>query len=1172
MTAKRLLLAAALVPAFGPLSGQAVDVPNPSFERGADAPAGWRLCEGAGEWRQGDAASGERSVAATGAGEDFSYWRSDPIALEPGAVYRLRYRVRRVSGSAGGAPIAGPILCNSTLHGLTGEWQQRQSVFVAQKEVKPDEAWLRFGQWHVNGTVAFDDIELVGAIPVHFRRGEFVLGEGETIRGADYVFQAPFHTESRSCSRPLAWNQCYFNTNRWVFGRDSEVVYRHRIGERRQLSATLNVSVRHYVSGALLVEAGLDGKTWQPLGAMDGKGAKDFPIPADMLPAAEVWVRLSTTAKDLVSQKAGAGSLQVGAYEYRATVDGAPAELDGWTRFVSVTRRDQRIEAAIDALGDGLPGADNVVVARITNRTGEVIAAKPAVTLRHADGGAPLVSAVEAALAPGETLVRIPYAVRECGTYEVAVTLGAGIDYRAEAQFHVAELFRASYGELLPGSSAAVGLWWTHSGWKISRTRPAPEIQGDALVIRAAKNETDAAQIVVRPATPLRGFTAAGGALTGPGGAEIPAANIEVLRVRYVNVTIPSDSSSVVGPWPDPLPPFSGPIDLEADRNQPLWVRVTVPRSASAGLYRGVLRLTAQGWGVDVPVAVTVYDFTLPDRMSCTTAFGFSPHNVWRYQKIRDPAQRRAVLDKYWRNLSAHHISPYDPAPLDPWRVEWPGGVAWRGGVRDGEVRHSGAYSLRLADESAKSTPTARHNKLAPIGEGGVRVRFWYKTDRADAEFTLSINHHDAAGKWLRGKNSDSLVRGNGEWQQFERVFDRFPEGAASLRVMFCATRYTPDGRHTGTVWFDDVSVQDAATGAGLLEDSDFEPPAPEKLAPKFDWTAWDEAMTRATDVYHFNSLRLRLQGLGGGTFHARHEPSLLGFGADTPQYKAAFGAYCRAIETHLRDKGWLDEAFVYWFDEPDQKDYEFVLNGFRRLREAAPGLTGMLTEQIEPGLIGGPEIWCPLTPKYDHEQAEERRKLGERFWWYVCCSPKAPYVTMFTDHPGVEMRVWLWQSWKYKVEGVLVWHVNYWTSPCAYPDPERPQNMYEDPMAWVSGYDTPAGVKKPWWNGAGHFIYPPEAAAEARQAETVLDGPVDSIRWEMLRDGIEDYEYLALLKRLCQQHAGRLSDDERGRCEALLVVPDDIAVDMTAFTRDPAPIEARRHEIARAIEMLANR
>ena len=33
-----------------------------------------------------------------------------------------------------------------------------------------------------------------------------------------------------------------------------------------------------------------------------------------------------------------------------------------------------------------------------------------------------------------------------------------------------------------------------------------------------------------------------------------------------------------------------------------------------------------------------------------------------------------------------------------------------------------------------------------------------------------------------------------------------------------------------------------------------------------------------------------------------------------------------------------------------------------------------------------------------------------------------------------------------------------------------------------------------------------------------ILDGPVDFIRWEQLRDGIEDYEYLTMLRERLEQ------------------------------------------------------
>jgi hypothetical protein len=543
------------------------------------------------------------------------------------------------------------------------------------------------------------------------------------------------------------------------------------------------------------------------------------------------------------------------------------------------------------------------------------------------------------------------------------------------------------------------------------------------MVIRAARNEAEAAQLIVCPAHPLKVFHAEAGSLAGPGIHVLPWNSVEILRVRYVTVTRPTDSVGVAAPWPDPLPPFAGPMDLEAGMNQPLWVRIKVPRDTPAGTYTGVIHLAADNYQADASLRLEVHDFDLPDQMTCKTAFGFDLGNVFRYQRVSDPGEQRVVLEKYWADYSAHHITPYDPAPLDSFVVQW-------------------------------------------------------------------------------------------------------PEGNGSLTV-------------------------DPAT-----------------LVPKIDWSAWDKAMERAFEDYHFGSFRLSVPGMGGGTFHSRHEPSLLGYSEDTPQYKAAFHNYCQAVESHLRAKGWLDKAYVYWFDEPDPKDYEFVMNGFRKLKESAPDIPRMLTEEVEPALIGGPDIWCPISDQYDHSAAEERRKEGDKFWWYVCTGPKEPYCTLFIDHPATDLRVWLWQTWQRKIDGILVWQSTYWNSESAYPDPAHPQNPYDDPMGWMHGYDTPKGERRPWGNGDGRFVYPPEAAVDASQTSPVLDGPVDSIRWEMLRDGIEDYEYCAMLQRLLAAKKEKLKGGSKDY-ESLLEVPPAITRNVTDFTTDPSPIEKHREAVAKAIEQL---
>jgi hypothetical protein len=72
-----------------------------------------------------------------------------------------------------------------------------------------------------------------------------------------------------------------------------------------------------------------------------------------------------------------------------------------------------------------------------------------------------------------------------------------------------------------------------------------------------------------------------------------------------------------------------------------------------------------------------------------------------------------------------------------------------------------------------------------------------------------------------------------------------------------------------------------------------------------------------------------------------------------------------------------------------------------------------------------------------------------------------------------------------------------------------------------------------------------------------------------MLREGIEDYEYLYMLRNLLRKHGDQLSVTTRGEYESLLAVPESITSDMTTFTKDSSPIYEHRAAVARAVERL---
>ncbi len=992
------------------LTAKALEAP-PLVE---DGDTGWTLTGGTGALDD----TGETPVLRVeGDGASSNAWESAPIAFEPGGRYVLQFEARS-PGAVGGTATSGPAFANRDLGGLPETWRSFTSVFQAPAGEDAVEAPLRFGQWELNGAVEFRDIALFRAAPAHHHGDGLVLGAGERIMDSAYIFEAPFYMLESNDSRPLAGHDCFFNTNRWAFSPGDYVRYEHEAGDLVQTGGQLTLSVTHYQHGEVAAEARAAGaEEWRSLGVLDGLGARTFTLPDALFPAEGVEVRLRATDD-------GPVVLQVSQYEYFAELEDAPdAPAVGASEYAAILNEDADVRVDLVSLGALTPGGDNTVDLAVEPTDGAAFSAAPAITIRRlgADGeqtweGPP----VEV---DGPARLRVGYDVPDAGRYAMTIALGGDSVYEARVRFDTPILHATGYGEALPASTDDVGLWWCSSGWNVSAARPVPDAEGAAMRISAARNEAEAAQFVLRPAAPLEDATVAVNALSGPDGAELAADAIEALQVGYVPVTLPSDEFGSVDDWPDPLLPLDGALDLPAGANQPFWVRVTVPADQPAGLYSGSLTVSGRDYEAEVPLEVNVYDFTLPDEASLTTAFGFTANRVFEYHNVTEEAGRRAVLDGYLEAFSGHRISPYNPTPLDAFNVQWP-----------------------------------------------------------------------------------------------------------------------------------DVDAADD----------------PAELEAVIDWTGWDAAMERVLAEHHFNSFRIPPTGMGGGSFYTQYPAQLQGYSAETPEFQALFESYWTQVEEHLKEKGWLDKAYLYFFDEPSTDDYSFVMEEYARLEAVAPDIPWMLTEHPAPELHGGPDIWCPLASYYDREEAAARQALGEEIWWYVCTVPKAPYPGLFIDHPGTALRAWLWQTWGRNIDGILIWDTVYWTSDAAYPDPDAPQNPYEDPMAWQTYYGREPGDRFPWGNGDGRFLYPPRAAADGRPGGPVLDPPVVSIRWEMLRDGVEDYEYMVILSDLLERHGDELDEETRARFAGLLETPAAITATQTEWSRDPAPIEEHRHRVAQAIEVLS--
>jgi len=295
---------------------------------------------------------------------------------------------------------------------------------------------------------------------------------------------------------------------------------------------------------------------------------------------------------------------------------------------------------------------------------------------------------------------------------------------------------------------------------------------------------------------------------------------------------------------------------------------------------------------------------------------------------------------------------------------------------------------------------------------------------------------------------------------------------------------------------------------AQLLSDHRFNAvPSRELLAPKpqpdgsFQIShAQVKALREFIDRYHVNALQ------------TPHPSSVV---KDPETQRDKLRAWLAAFDRAARE---LDRPgvlfYTYLRDEPNTlEDYRYVQEWGRAVREAKSVVKVLVVEQTwtERGqggadsawgdLYGAVDIWCPLFSLHRQESAAKRQALGEMVWTYTALCQGRPTPWWHIDFPLLNYRVPAWMAWRDGMKGLLYWGgMSYWRQT---PDPWTVAPFY-------TGNGRPQqGKQGIVFNGEGSLVYPARAVG--------YDGVVPTIRLKALRDGIEDYEYLAILQRLGQ-------------------------------------------------------
>ena len=736
----------------------------------------------------------------------------------------------------------------------------------------------------------------------------------------------------------------------------------------------------------------------------------------------------------------------------------------------------------------------------------------------------------------------------------------------------------AVYGSLIE-TDATCKIWWTGNTCKIRQNGAIP-VQKGKIAIQAAQNESEGFQLVLSPQADIANLMLTISDFSKKGAAPIPAGNVTIRSVEYVHVAKPSGKLNKEGWYPDPLPLIEKPVSVKAGINQPILLTVKVPKDAAPGIYSARINLKSPSWETSVPVELTVWNFALPDAPYMRSAFGLYSGMISQYHNLANGEELKQVLDKYYQTFKEYRISPqqfFDSYPI----AETVKGAWWNGGTFDPDTVFAGKYSYQVTDGRTDGNVGGTSANLIKINH---KTPYWLKwqakTLKEKQLYFVTVKSYTADKKPVPWHLQGMFYSGSTHWRKDsllldpdnplvfdDLVFSRpLPKEAEYVNVQLYPVLPDDSGRETGTVWFDDFQFIDATTGKNLLPHGNFEQDIDE-LSVEIDYTEFDKAAHKYLDEFGFTGFRMKVNELRSGPFVGRTTGWFSGFVNGTDEYKKLISLYLKGFQDHLEANGWLGKEYMYWVDEPKQGDYNFVREGMKTIHEVAPKLTRFITENNPgPEIMDVTEIGCPVLAKFDPVKSKEWIAKGRQMWSYLMTWPKDPHINLFIDSDAINMRMWLWMSYRYRLTGILVWNSNMWNAEGCSPHGIL-QNIWEDPMTYMDGHGTPSGGAAEYGNGDGMFFYPPNRDPNNDKTK-YMTGPVPSLRLEILREGLDDYDYMILLENSIKNAR---PDQQKlvEKAKRLLNFGSEVFTDEKNYTKDPEVLMKYRQQMGNLLNEL---
>ncbi|WJH33694.1 DUF4091 domain-containing protein [Paenibacillus sp. CC-CFT747] len=218
------------------------------------------------------------------------------------------------------------------------------------------------------------------------------------------------------------------------------------------------------------------------------------------------------------------------------------------------------------------------------------------------------------------------------------------------------------------------------------------------------------------------------------------------------------------------------------------------------------------------------------------------------------------------------------------------------------------------------------------------------------------------------------------------------------------------------------------------------------------------------------------------------------GLDATGEVFRAYMMQFLPEFKQFLEEEGIKEQSLFHICDEPTDQPAD--IENYKKARE--------FLNQIDPSVkvmdavkgISYSELGLTDYPVPIMYRANEFLEKEIPHWVYYCCSPAGTYMNRFFDTPLWQIRIQGWAFYRLRVMGFLHWGYNYWYTQKASsleqeysPDTQIMADLF---------HDCSCGGIYPF--GDPFVVYPGK------------DGPIDSIRWEVFAESMQDYALLQTL------------------------------------------------------------